>query len=78
MSYARLGPESQVYVFPGMDGRFYCHHCPRGLGDGTGLGAFAMARHMREHIAAGDKVPSTVIREIMGDALEMWWMRLRR
>lgn len=75
MSYARLGPTSDIYVFAGMDGRLYCHHCSRGLGDSNGLVARAMVRHLREHIAAGDKVPEKVIPEIKADALEMWAIR---
>jgi hypothetical protein len=75
VSYARLGPDSDVYVFAS-DSGLHCHWCCRGLGDAKSLGVVAMVRHLREHRTAGDKVPSGTCREIVKDAI-LTNMRLR-
>lgn len=68
MSYARVGPDSDVYVFASDQG-LHCHWCTLGLGDSTALGSFAMLRHLKRHVAAGDKVPHRAIGEIRAEVV---------
>lgn len=68
MSYARLGPTSDVYVFAS-DLGLHCHGCALGLEDSEALGTCQMLRHLRRHRAAGDKVPESAMLAIRDDAI---------
>lgn len=56
MSYARLGPDSDVYVVDGGKGLF-CEWCQL-EGDGKPFDHRGMVIHLREHRLAGHKVPA--------------------
>lgn len=62
MSYARLGPDSGVYVFAAVTGGIECCGCA--LAD-DGWPTFdtysATLAHLEEHVAAGHAVPPSAI-----------------
>lgn len=59
MSYARLGPDSDVYVYDSGDGLF-CQWCQRVDGEHSYSRA-EMLEHLEQHVAAGDKVPAEAL-----------------
>jgi len=67
MSYARFGPNSDVYVYASGDNVFTCCGCKLVAPD-TGQtwehGGKAILSHLQEHIAAGHKVPEYCIKAL--------------
>lgn len=51
MSYVRMGPDSDVYVYADMGGLFICCGC------GDFKTRTEMIDHLREHVKKGDRVP---------------------
>lgn len=68
MSYARLGPDSDVYVYPDSGGFVCCFGCLL-AGDTSGDDALstdlhsaeAAAAHMQAHVDAGHKVRADLL-----------------
>jgi hypothetical protein len=57
VSYARMGPDSDVYVYADAEvGRLRCCGCMADFSTTAG-----MIDHLREHIANGDAVPDRTI-----------------
>lgn len=76
MSYARFGPDSDVYAFPSSGGSYVCSGCYRGRQPGTSVWfetAAELLGHLEMHRAMGDKVPDYALdrlsREIHEEAL---------
>jgi hypothetical protein len=68
MAVCRLGPNSDVYVVYKADGGIECHGCA--LFKDRGFNApdeAAMISHLKDHAAAGHKVPSEAF-----ERLENW------
>lgn len=73
MSYARRGPESDVYVFAtGEDGeeRLICHGCSIAEQSHIEVDAGAMALHLVEHLRRGHKVPADALERLLVEAFE--------
>jgi len=73
MSFARKGSDSDVYVYEHTDGFFICHWCclhgPPVLGKHyTTEHIQEMVVHLREHLAAGQQVPTDCITELEAEA----------
>ena len=69
MSYARFGPDSDVYVFADIDGGYRCCFCAFSR-SGPSFRcdtAAEMIEHLREHRAAGHTVPEDAIEELQGE-----------
>jgi hypothetical protein len=60
MSYARFGGGSDVYVFASVYGHVECCGCILGE-PWEHHSADAVVAHMREHVAAGHKVPAYLL-----------------
>lgn len=58
MSYARFGPDSDVYVFPNVNGMYECCGCSLEF---KFIKRFRTAEdtinHLNDHVSAGHKVP---------------------
>jgi hypothetical protein len=66
MSFARFGPESDVYVFPHVDGHFECSMCA--LGDTSvfrSKDAAEFVAHLEDHRKAGHKVPEWTAKDVL-------------
>jgi hypothetical protein len=64
MSFARFGPNSDVYVYEDTNGGFTCERCPgRGQQHHCETAAEMLA-HLLAHRAKGDRVPDDAIAEI--------------
>ena len=65
MSYARFGPDSDVYVYASGsvtgDDRIVCCACHLIGGGYSTLWPMAMVEHLRSHVAAGHRVPADAI-----------------
>lgn len=67
MSYCRFGPESDVYVFPTVNG-LECCQC-RETGDSFfALGHLEMLLHLKRHIEHGDLVPDSAMERLRVEA----------
>jgi hypothetical protein len=60
MSFARYGPDSDVYVYEGSDG-FRCDRCPRAGEWFCCETVEEMVTHLLEHRKRGDRVPEDAI-----------------
>lgn len=80
MAYARFGPDSDVHVIPTGSARMQrggevifrktrieCINCRLGPKDFVTAHPDAMLEHLRQHIAAGDKVPSEAIDRLLDE-----------
>lgn len=71
MSYCRLGPDSDVYIYPTTtDGRevIACHACSMSGGETMFMkDAAEMLAHVGKHKAAGDKVPADAISRLLDE-----------
>lgn len=66
MSFARFGPESDVYVFPHVDGHFECSMCA--LEDKFSFrskDAAEFVAHLEDHRKAGHKVPEWTAKDVL-------------
>lgn len=64
MSYVRLGPDSDLYIYEAAEG-FVCQWCAlRTEGDTVTVTAAEMIAHVREHVDAGHKVKDYVIQAL--------------
>lgn len=71
MSYARFGPDSDVYVFFNTSGVMECCACSLQHGDTwTCATAAKMLDHLRHHQHAGHKVPPSAMMRLAADAQE--------
>ena len=71
MSYARFGPDSDVYVFLNVHGFFECCGCI--LREETGYSFTSTAdliKHLERHKAEGHKVPDEAILGLQDEAKE--------
>ena len=72
MSYCRLGPESDVYMFNHVDGGIECCICAFQPYPGPGSIRFSTPQealeHLMKHREAGHKVPQSVIDAIGEEA----------
>lgn len=66
MSYARLGPDSDVYVFESELG-IHCHHCPMGHDHAVAMSRMRAVLHLLRHVVAGDRVPVKCFTEMVAD-----------
>lgn len=72
MSYARLGPNSDVYVYSSIGGFFSCHWCQ--FNDGKELHfkwSRQVLRHLKRHVAAGHKVPDYCFKALRAERWEV-------
>jgi len=66
MSYARMSPTSDVYVYADAEvGRLRCCGCMADFSTTAG-----MIEHLREHIVNGEAVPDTTIPTLEADRAE--------
>lgn len=69
MSFARFGPESDVYLFLSVNGRLECCGCS--LSDKwTYQTTDALLAHLDAHEAAGHKVPASARERLIEDRAE--------
>ena len=66
MAYARMGAESDVYVYQGPH-RFHCCGCILAGYEVTTDTPEQMAEHLQKHQREGHKVPTRAIARLMGD-----------
>lgn len=72
MSYCRFSEDSEVYVYHSVNGRFICCGCCLMEPVGAGLVQYErsyrtreqLIEHLKQHIAAGHKVPAHAIARI--------------
>src|SRR5262244_2780991 len=63
MSFARFGPDSDVYVYLGLRG-YVCERCPRPGDAFVCATAPEMLKHLGEHRARGERVPEAAFSEL--------------
>lgn len=71
MSYARMGPDSDVYVFKCVGGGWECCNCNIGRWRFTAAKPSDMIEHLKEHFAQGDKVPDYCFEGLQMDVQRM-------
>ena len=62
MSYARMGPDSDVYVYGSVNGSYECCMCSLSKQGGQSFDCIEeVLDHLKDHKAAGHKVPGYCI-----------------
>ncbi|HEY1707631.1 MAG TPA: hypothetical protein VGG10_05160 [Rhizomicrobium sp.] len=67
MAVCRLGENSDVYVYQSVEGGFDCGGCILGRNNFNAADENAILEHLKEHRAAGHKVPNEAFRELGAD-----------
>lgn len=78
MSYARLGPDSDVYFYVTDLGRFECCWCRlHGRAVVTVEGHDAALEHLQRHLDAVHKVPAEAIERLTAEMMDDWTTEAR-
>ena len=68
MSYCRWSEESDIYLYPSVEGPIVCCGCSISPGSQEFSSYAEVSHHLAMHVKAGDKVPEHVLQEFFVDA----------
>jgi hypothetical protein len=67
VAYERFGVDSDVYVFLDVHGYFRCMDCSLSTALERFMSTASIVEHLRTHVAAGDRVPTTCFDDLAND-----------
>lgn len=67
MSYCRLGPGCDLYIYSDGRGSLHCCMCALGPPDFSCVSGKEMVEHVRKHQAAGHDTPEGLEEELLGE-----------